>query len=74
MSNYKAPCKDCPNRTVYCHGRNKDGSWVCEAWGEYQVYNEQRKKGKGRAHGKSRAVWRLCQGAKNKASASGGDG
>lgn len=46
MSNYKAPCKDCPDRTVYCHGRNKDGSWVCEAWGEYQVYSEQRKKEK----------------------------
>lgn len=30
------PCKDCRERYVGCHGKMKDGTWRCEAWGRWQ--------------------------------------
>ena len=32
-----APCRDCTERRVGCHGADESGAWRCGAYGAYQA-------------------------------------
>lgn len=42
--NNPIPCgRDCPRRSIDCHGKHDDGTWRCEEWGAYQQKEAERK-------------------------------
>jgi hypothetical protein len=36
-----ACCHGCTKRTIWCHGKNEDGTWRCRDWGLEQAAREQ---------------------------------
>ena len=38
-----APCRDCPDRTIGCHGQDANGLYKCERYGEFVTQNEAEK-------------------------------
>lgn len=34
-------CWGCKKRTIWCHGKNKDGTWRCRDWGLEQETREE---------------------------------
>lgn len=39
MSN-QAPCLNCPDRHLGCHGQDEAGRWLCERYGAWRAAHE----------------------------------
>lgn len=37
-----APCKDCPDRTSFCHFKKENGEYYCEKWEAFEKQKAER--------------------------------
>lgn len=52
-----APCRDCQDRTMSCHGKNDDGSYRCDRYAEFLRQNDHDKRVRREQYEADDAIW-----------------